>query len=208
MGDTYCVYMHKNLKNGKRYIGITKMSPEQRWRKGFGYWGNKHFKSAILKYGWESFSHEIIQDNLSFQNASELEKALIEKYKSNLSKFGYNRSAGGEQPAYRHTYIPSKKTKEKMSKSHLGKRHSPDAIKHIRESKAGKGNGKSGMFGKDCGQANKIHKINMSGEIVETYFGVGEICRKFGYKSPSKIGDVCRGKRRTAYGYKWKYAEV
>lgn len=206
--DNYCVYMHINRTNGKRYIGITQKLPEQRWRNGFGYWGNNHFKSAILKYGWDNFSHEIIQSNLSFQEACELEELLIKKYKSNMSEYGYNRSAGGERPANRHCYIPTRETINKIASANRGKKRSAEAKRHIREAKAGRGNGKTGMLGEDCGQAKKIYMINLNNEIVGTYFGALEICRKFGYKSPAKIGEVCRGERKTAYGYKWKYAEV
>ena len=193
---------------GKKYVGITKKSPEQRWRDGFGYWGNKHFKAAIQKYGWDNFSHEVIGQDLSFQSAADLEKAMIAKYKSNLMEFGYNRSGGGEQPAYRHAYHPTKETIEKIAAANRGKKHTPESIKRIRESKAGKGNGKKGMLGKDCGQAKKIYRIDSNGKITGEYFGAGEICRMFGYKSQSKIGEVCRGKRSTAYGYRWQYAEV
>jgi len=208
MSESYSVYMHTNLINDKKYIGITKLQPEQRWRKGFGYWNNKHFKAAILKYGWDNFSHEIIQEGLNLRDAVGLEKALIEKHKSNYARFGYNQSAGGEQPAYRHYYNPPQEVREKLSKARRGKKLSPETRRRISESKTGKGNGKTGMFGKDCGQAKKIYRIDPNGKISGIYFGAEEICRMFGYKSPSKIGDVCRGIRKTAYGYKWKYAEV
>ena len=33
----YCVYMHINKINNKRYIGITFREPEQRLQKGYGY---------------------------------------------------------------------------------------------------------------------------------------------------------------------------
>lgn len=52
----WTVYVHTNLINGKKYIGITSMSPEKRWRNGTGYTCGA-FKSAIAKYGWDGFSH-------------------------------------------------------------------------------------------------------------------------------------------------------
>ena len=44
------LYMHI-CPNGKKYVGITIQEPNQRWRDGKGYYKNKHFYNAILKYG-------------------------------------------------------------------------------------------------------------------------------------------------------------
>ena len=39
----YCVYMHTNKLNNKKYIGITCRSVEVRWNSGKGYKLNRHF---------------------------------------------------------------------------------------------------------------------------------------------------------------------
>lgn len=48
--NNYCVYMHENKINNKKYIGITLQKPETRWAKGKGYLKNEHFTNAIKKY--------------------------------------------------------------------------------------------------------------------------------------------------------------
>ena len=54
----YWVYVH-TCPNGKRYVGCTtRVKPEFRWAEGKGYQTNKHFYSAIQKYGWSSIKHE------------------------------------------------------------------------------------------------------------------------------------------------------
>lgn len=92
---TYSVYMHTS-PSGKRYIGITKQKPEQRWGKGRNYKSNSYFTSAINKYGWNNFKHEILFEVESLAEAKELEIQLIAHYKSDERKYGYNISKGGD----------------------------------------------------------------------------------------------------------------
>ena len=92
----YCVYMHTSPSN-KRYIGITSLNPpSKRWRDGHGYSHNKHFSNAIKKYGWDNFTHEIVADNLTKEEAEKMEVELIEKYNTFNSNNGYNGTSGGE----------------------------------------------------------------------------------------------------------------
>ena len=92
----YCVYMHTNKLNNKKYIGITCRPVEVRWRDGKGYKLNRHFWSAIQKYGWDNFIHEILALNLSKEEAQKLEVELISVYNTTDKNFGYNVSIGGE----------------------------------------------------------------------------------------------------------------
>ena len=57
--------------HGKRYIGITSQDPpEKRWgRGGYEYRPNKHFWSAICRYGWDNFNHIILCTGLTFDEA-------------------------------------------------------------------------------------------------------------------------------------------
>ena len=91
--DGYLVYRHTNKQNGKCYIGITSQTPELRWRNGLGYRDQAKFYGAILKYGWDGFSHEILFDHLSQNEAYKLEKELIVKFDSIDN--GYNIQSGG-----------------------------------------------------------------------------------------------------------------
>jgi hypothetical protein len=97
----WSVYKHTNKTNGKVYIGITGIAPEDRWRYGGGYFLQKYFYNAILKYGWDGFTHEVLYTNLTQKEAQEKERELIAKYKSNYRRYsnpnyGYNATDGGE----------------------------------------------------------------------------------------------------------------
>ena len=128
----FSVYIHTNLINGKKYIGITSQKPEYRWADGKGYKHNDYFTKSIFKYGWNNFSHEIIYSNLSKKEACLKEQELIEKYKSNLHDFGYNMESGG-------IYCKiSKETKDKISKSLKGHIVSKETKNKIRNTEKGK----------------------------------------------------------------------
>lgn len=87
--NNYKVYIHTNLVNGKKYVGITQQAEKERWSNGNGYRENKKFYKDIQKYGWnDGFSHEIIKENISYKEARTLEKFYISKYDSVLE--GYN----------------------------------------------------------------------------------------------------------------------
>lgn len=89
------LYIHTS-PNGKKYIGITSQLPKKRWANGKGYNNNKYFTRAINKYGWNNFSHEIIYDNMTSEEAKNKEKELIEKYDTTNSDKGYNLTRGGD----------------------------------------------------------------------------------------------------------------
>lgn len=95
--NNYCVYMHTNIINEKKYIGITGLKPKRRWMSdGKGYKNQRVFYGAITKYGWDNFEHVILYDCLTEDEAKKREVYLIKKYKSNDSSFGYNVSIGGD----------------------------------------------------------------------------------------------------------------
>lgn len=115
MSNNYTVYMHV-FPNNKRYIGITRQKPEQRWQNGNGY-KNIHQKliyRAINKYGWDNIQHIILHTDLSEEAAKDLERYYITKvFKSNDKYFGYNQTDGGDGVlGYKHT----DQTKAKISK--------------------------------------------------------------------------------------------
>lgn len=205
--NNYSVYMHTNKINGKKYVGITSIEPRKRWRNGWGYYSNTFFMSAIKKYGWDNFEHKVLFVDLDLETACAIEKDLIAKYKTCDRKYGYNRSTGGEQPAEGHTYKASEETRKRISESNKGIRRSDEARARISAGKKGKSNGREGKLGKECAKAKIIYQITINGDVIGEFYGAYEVTRIFGFSSPCKIYDVCNGKRKTAYGYKWKYKE-
>ena len=92
---SYLIYKHTNKINGKCYIGQTcYTNPTHRWHSdGSGYKSQQKFYRAILKYGWENFEHQVLIENLTKQEADELEIAYINQFDS--IENGYNLLIGG-----------------------------------------------------------------------------------------------------------------
>lgn len=104
MDRNYCVYKHTS-PSGKVYIGQTGRNPEARWgNNGYCYHSSPYFKSAIDRYGWSNFEHEVLYTGLTKDEACKLEVELIAKYNSNDRRYGYNLTSGGEKNfTYEHT---------------------------------------------------------------------------------------------------------
>lgn len=93
------IYRAVNKINGKSYIGLTRLSLEERKQKH--YWNSKNpnknnkqaFYLAIQKYGWDQFEWQELCSALTLQDLSELEKHFIKEYDSYNS--GYNNTFGG-----------------------------------------------------------------------------------------------------------------
>lgn len=92
---TYCVYVHENKINGRKYFGITKGYPKDRWGNGSGYTSCTKFYPAIKKYGWNGFYHIVIINKLSAEEAAFLEKSFIKIFNTTNREFGYNTDIGG-----------------------------------------------------------------------------------------------------------------
>lgn len=234
MGDKeYIVYLHINKINRNVYVGITHYTnPEKRWQ--LGYKSNPHLQSAITKYGWETFNHVILFKGLSKDIACDIERTLIKKYKKN--NISYNIANGGEGTQAMSEEIKEKLRQYKGPKaSQFGKKHSEDRrnqqsqiMKQLwivqREQRLNellKYGFKAGklhpLYGKtlDKKVRDKI-SASLSRPVLMIDKNTNELIREFNSTTEAEkylnakghhISCCCRNKRKTAYGYKWKYKE-
>lgn len=131
--EIYSLYKH-TFPNDKVYIGITKYIPKYRWGKnGNGYDGQMVWK-AILKYGWENISHEILLETTDKNFIEQEERRYItEVYHSNNCEFGYNINNGGRYAGE----IPEV-TKQHLREINLGKKQSLETIRKKIEATKGR----------------------------------------------------------------------
>jgi group I intron endonuclease len=108
------VYAHTNLVNGKVYVGQTQREPWQRWRDQRneamrGELKCRYFQSAIRKYGWDAFDHQVLGTADMKEELDNLEKIWILLLRATERKYGYNLTSGGEGG------YPSEETRKLMS---------------------------------------------------------------------------------------------
>ena len=86
------VYMHTNNINGKRYVGITRQKPENRWRE---YEAKTPIGAAFRKYGRENFTSIVLLWDLTKEEAEMAEITLISYFHTLTTEWGYNVEHGG-----------------------------------------------------------------------------------------------------------------
>lgn len=148
--NKYSIYIHINKINRKVYIGQTSQHPpEKRWLNGKGYSGNKHFDAAIKKYGWNNFEHKILYNNLSINEANDLEAFLINQYNSTNNKYGYNIKPGGRNSPH------SEQTNKLISQSKMGHIVTDETKRKISENHADCSGKNNPRYGKHCSEETK-----------------------------------------------------
>lgn len=226
----WSVYKH-TTPNEKIYIGITHQDPKARWLNGNGYKTNNHFYNAIKKYGWNNIKHEIVSERLTQVEAETLERDLIFKYKSYDPKYGYNKALGGHalseesrkkiSDTRRKRGLTSwtlgkhlsKETREKIARANTGRHYtiSKEGREHIAEAKRGN---KNPNFGKPLSKEriNQLSELNskpvyqiIDGEKI--YYKNAKEAASFTGVFAGNISRVCKGKRKTAGGFRWEYVQ-
>lgn len=93
MSHDYCVYKHTS-PSGQSYIGITNNYKKRCLEHQKSYSECFAFRNAIQKYGWDAFNHEILEENITLEDANIMEELYISKHNT-MSPNGYNLTTGG-----------------------------------------------------------------------------------------------------------------
>lgn len=239
---TYTVYFHTNIDNNKVYVGITSQKITSRWgkngkkyleKKKDGDFVQPKFARAILKYGWEGFTHTIFAEGLSCDEACLMEMTLIELYDS--AENGYNITKGGEGTI---GVVISEEECKKRSERFKGRRMSPDTefkaghsftpemLQKMSEAKKGKPSWNKGLKGFGAGEKNamkrpevrakfkgaknasarKVIQLDMDGNFIKEWDYMTQVQEELSF-NVANLTACCRGRIKSAYGYKWKYTE-
>ena len=178
----YKLYMHTNIFNNKKYIGITRNMPKSRWQNGRGYYRQLLFYRAIQKYGWDNFKHEVIFYNLTKEEAEMFEIELIKYYNTTNVKFGYNIDNGGNCIGKR-----SDATRQKISESKKSKKFKHSEETKMKISEINKGRPASEKQKRIASELNKGSKNYFYGKSFS-----GELNGMYGKTHTKEVKDKLR----------------
>ena len=222
------IYCIENILDNKKYIGQSK-DVKNRWRKHIGELNNNKHCNSYLQNAWNKYGemnfHFYVLEDCPSEELDNREKYWIAYFKSIDRDSGYNLKSGGQKGGS----ILSNESKEKLRKSvkesyndiDLRKLRSSDALKQwanpeIKKKIIGENNG---MYGKHHSEESrrkisehikgrKSYRRNTTPVLcIETnkiYEDATEAGKQLNIDS-SGILKVCKGVRKTANGYHWKF---
>lgn len=206
------IYKINNVLNDKVYIGKTLLEkPEDRWKihcKDYKKEKNENrpLYLAMNKYGIEKFSFEVIEE-VSLDIVNDKEIYWIEYYRS--FKNGYNATIGGDGTHYidYDVVIETYKQLGQIKKVSEHMNIDPGTIRRILNTSNIKIKSSQEIALETTGKI--INMYDLQGNYIQTFKSLKEAGRFLGdINKYAHIGDVCKGKRKTAYGYIWKFASI
>lgn len=207
------IYKITNNINGKIYIGKTNRSIEERFKEHCKDYLRRDFEqrplySAMKKYGIENFSIELVEET---NIPEEREKYWIEYYGS--FKNGYNATLGGDGKSYIDydlvvaTYLELQNQLKVAKKLNISVDTVATALKVKNINSLTKTEVVRLVMGKI------INQYDLKGNYIQSFPSARAAAAALGKTTTtsngasSHITDVCKGKRKTAYGYIWKFSE-
>lgn len=202
------IYKIINDINNKVYIGKTLETIEKRWQQHCKDFQKESENSrplyrAMNKYGIEHFSISLVEE-CDKDSLSEKEKYWIEFYRS--FKYGYNATVGGDGRSYCDYDLIFSLYKDGFNLKQISEKLKYDVSTCSKALKT------FGITTEEIKQQGRL-VINKSvyqldkdtEEIINIFPSIKAAYNSLNKEQSGHIAAVCNGKRKTAYGYKWKY---
>lgn len=206
------IYQIINDINGKIYIGKTERSIEERFKEHCKNYLNQKFEkrplyAAMRKYGINHFHVELIEET---SDPEEREIFWIEQKRS--FKEGYNATLGGDGKHYIDYDLVIATYLEIQNQNEVARRLGidPDTVRKILNSNNIEKLDSTTVIQMLTGKV--VNQYDLEGNYIQSFKSAKAAAESLGKitstsnGASSHISDVCRGKRKTAYGFKWKFA--
>ena len=191
------IYKFQNLITQEVYIGQS-VDIQERYKHHQREWlnGTTKLYQAIQQYGWDNFSHEIVE-YCSIDQLNERERYWIDYYDSWHNGYNHNRGGSNKNSIDRQQiydlYDEGLEPKEIAIKLDIGL-STTYQILNTYEPFVNKQEGNSDKF--------VIYQYSLTGEFIKKWSSCKEVQRELGISACS-IGKVISGKRNSAGGYIW-----
>lgn len=217
--NRYGIYAIINLENKKIYIGSTVKTQgfsrrwaSHRYKLKKNIHANNHLQNAWNKYGEDNFEFRIIEE-CKEDVIIQRENVWIKNYDSLNRNSGYNLKDASQT-------IISEETNKKISNTMKKKwangemSISDDGIKRKRERMSGKNNPMYGVhLNPTIDQIKRttehlykpVKQIDNNGNVINTFKSISEAHSSLNKLPNNSIGLCCRGLKKQAYGFKWKF---
>ena len=200
------IYVITNKLNGKQYVGQTHFSIDERFKRHIAD-SKKHDRPlyrAFKKYGIENFVISLLEET---NEPNKREIYWIQKL--NTYSDGYNATIGGEGTLkidynlLDNLWLNGKSIKEI---SEILKCDKSTVTKYLRDKNISiEETIKRGINYRK----KKIEQYDLNNNLLNIFDGCRDAARFLGDENKSKhISECANRKRKTAYGYIWKYAEI
>lgn len=209
--DIMEIYIIKNDYNNQVYIGKTTTTMEKRRRQHLSQLNDgSAIHKAILAHGVEHFTWEIVESGIETQEElGEREKYWINYFDSYYN--GYNMTKGGEGGNGTHAANLKKWRKENPDKMENNIKNllkwQQEHPEEVKENNLKAAETRRKKYGKDITKkANESSRKKVKCiETEEVFNSVTEAALACGSKCSAHIGQVCNGKRKTAFGKHWEW---
>jgi len=209
-----CIYKLTS-PSGKIYIGQTQCLYKRfnDYRKPKA---NQYLMKAILKYGLENIIVDILEKDVELGLLDEREQFYLDTLQP-FDVNGYNickeasTTRGRKRPLEEMQGSSDYMTGRVGELNHFyGKKHSKESKQKQRDAKLGKKQSKETCDKKSksmMGVMNKpIHQYDLQDNFIKEWSSISEAYLSLNKKITNGcINLACKGKIKTAFGYKWKY---
>ena len=203
------IYVITNDVNDLKYVGQTSLSIEKRFKQHIRDSHNPRYSKRPMyqdfnKYGSEKF-HITALEQCEKTEALDKEKYWIEKL--DTFRHGYNNTMGGTGKRYVDYDLILKLWNEgKLTAKDIGRRTGychQTVLEVLHNNNISATQIKIRQYNKF---GNSVAQIDPeTNEIIRIFESEAKACRFINKPRSSHISEVCKGERKTAYGFKWAY---
>lgn len=215
----YSIYLF-TFPNGKQYCGYTSRDPKKRWgTTGHNYDKCPAVHNAIEHYGWENIKKEVIFTSTNQNEAFAKEIEIIATLDLQNPDKGYNLDKGG-RPHGAGDHL-TEEGRKKISENTKAMWQDPEMRAYLMEERKGRKPTPQCIAASKIATSKRRKGIPPSNTLAVEQLdkNTGEKIAEFISASAAaravmgedigcgNILHVCKGKRQTAYGYKWRFKQ-